>query len=313
MIRIRSDYVFGSTSAALTTTDTVLTSSALARLPAVAAPDVATVTLHDTATGLYEIVHVTAHTAAATTATILRAQEGSTARAWASGTTWLHGPTAKDLIEKPSWETSQRTVYVATTGSDTTGDGTSGNPWATIQHAVNQARSIMQPTSGSSGYKVLISPGTYVETVIISSSTLASLDVGLGGGIHLQSSTSVKTDVIIRATGLYAIAALGTFTARYLTLEADTYAAYVTGGRHVTGYLRDCTVRRTSLSDGAANTRAIEAAMHAGVLSTNVTSEAGRLFGYGLAASGGSAIAKSGTQPSGAVANELAATGGVIR
>ncbi|GEM_PF-3040437 len=27
--------------------------------------------------------------------------------------------------------------YVATTGDDTTGDGSANNPWSTIQHAVN--------------------------------------------------------------------------------------------------------------------------------------------------------------------------------
>ncbi len=32
---------------------------------------------------------------------------------------------------------SGATYYVATNGNDTTGDGSSGNPWATLQKAVN--------------------------------------------------------------------------------------------------------------------------------------------------------------------------------
>lgn len=116
MARIRADYVFGKTDTALTDTATTLSSPALARLPAVADPDVAAVTLHDAATGVYEIVHVTAHTAAATTATILRAQEGSTARAWVSGATWLHGITVLDLSEALTID-SDRNTNAAGTGT----------------------------------------------------------------------------------------------------------------------------------------------------------------------------------------------------
>lgn len=99
MTRIRADYVFGtiSTTGGISAAATTFDSAGLARLPAVSGSDVAALVFGDAATGNYEIVHVAAHTAAATTATILRGQEGSTAQAWASGTTWLHGPTAADF------------------------------------------------------------------------------------------------------------------------------------------------------------------------------------------------------------------------
>lgn len=48
------------------------------------------------ATGTPEIVRVTAHTAAATSCTIVRAQEGSTARSFVFNTTWFWGPVASD-------------------------------------------------------------------------------------------------------------------------------------------------------------------------------------------------------------------------
>lgn len=44
------------------------------------------------------------------------------------------------------------TWHVATTGSDSSGDGSQGNPWASITHAVDNA---------SSGDLVLVEPGTY--------------------------------------------------------------------------------------------------------------------------------------------------------
>jgi len=56
----------------------------------------------------------------------------------------------------PKAAASSNTYYVATTGSDTTGDGTLGNPWRTIQQAA---------TVAAAGDTVLIRGGTYRETV----------------------------------------------------------------------------------------------------------------------------------------------------
>ena len=46
------------------------------------------------------------------------------------------------------------TNYVATTGSDTTGDGSEGNPWATITYSLTQV---------IAGDTIIVAPGTYVE------------------------------------------------------------------------------------------------------------------------------------------------------
>ena len=50
--------------------------------------------------------------------------------------------------------TAATTYYVATTGDDTTGDGSSGNPWATMTHAL---------TMVSAGDTIEVGPGTYLE------------------------------------------------------------------------------------------------------------------------------------------------------
>ena len=44
------------------------------------------------------------------------------------------------------------TYYVATGGSDQTGDGSAGNPWATIEHAIGEV---------PDGSTILVRPGTY--------------------------------------------------------------------------------------------------------------------------------------------------------
>lgn len=59
--------------------------------------------------------------------------------------------------------TADSTFYVATTGSDTTGDGTSVNPWATIQKAVNT----ITDKYDLAGFNAIISVanGTYTQGV----------------------------------------------------------------------------------------------------------------------------------------------------
>jgi len=53
------------------------------------------------------------------------------------------------------------TYYVATTGSDATGDGSAGNPWATIQYAIDQT---------TSGDTINVAAGTYAEAVSVTES-----------------------------------------------------------------------------------------------------------------------------------------------
>ncbi len=61
--------------------------------------------------------------------------------------------------------TAHRHVYVATTGSDTTGDGTAGNPWATVQYAFDYARDYID--FGDFTWAIHVADGTYNEYVQI--------------------------------------------------------------------------------------------------------------------------------------------------
>lgn len=98
MARLRSNNVFGTiTNNPLAIGGATLNSAGLANLVAVAGADRAAITLDpNRVNGAPEIVWVTAHTGAATSATILRAQEGTSAREHPSGTFWVHGWTALD-------------------------------------------------------------------------------------------------------------------------------------------------------------------------------------------------------------------------
>lgn len=98
--RVRAGGVAGALSSGLAIAGTSMSSAGLADLPAVDTTNHAALTLFTTDSNgrvtKREIVYVTAHTAAATTATIVKAQEGTTDQAWSTGDKWVHAPTARD-------------------------------------------------------------------------------------------------------------------------------------------------------------------------------------------------------------------------
>lgn len=109
-IRVRANFVGGLVEdAPLSSSATVLTSASLANLPVIDSTHHAALIIDpDAVDGNAEIVWVTAHTAAATTATILRGQEGTTARQHAQDTPWVHTSTVQDY--EPTMRHSFRVV-----------------------------------------------------------------------------------------------------------------------------------------------------------------------------------------------------------
>jgi hypothetical protein len=96
--RLPANYAFGTLTGAAAISDTTLTSTDFAaRLASgLSTTTYVPITLQDPSTGNFEIVWANAHTAAATTCTVLRARESSTSRAWGSGTLWVVAPTLRD-------------------------------------------------------------------------------------------------------------------------------------------------------------------------------------------------------------------------
>lgn len=99
--RIRTDNVYGTLSAALggAAGDLTMNSAGLANLAAVSSAHAVIVIDPLRTGGAPEIVVVTAHTGSATTATITRGAYGTTRRAHALGTLWVHAPTREDFIQ----------------------------------------------------------------------------------------------------------------------------------------------------------------------------------------------------------------------
>jgi len=75
--------------------------------------------------------------------------------------------------------------YVATTGDDTTGDGSQGNPWLTIAHAIGAA---------STTDTIWIENGAYAETAVTAA--------GFAKALTIRSVSGLAANVVITATTL---------------------------------------------------------------------------------------------------------------
>ncbi len=170
MTRIRTDFLDGTISTpGITAAATSFSSPRLARLPAVSGGDTATITFFDTVSREYEIVHVTGHTASATTATITRAVEGSTSRAWATDARWVHGSTAAEWASVAS-------VVVNAKEYGVKGDGTTDD---------TAALNTLLAGAGA-GKTVLLPGGTYKLSGDVVVGTSGTSIVGHGNGTYLD-------------------------------------------------------------------------------------------------------------------------------
>lgn len=206
------------------------------------------------------------------------------------------------------------TVHVATTGSDTTGNGTQANPFRTIQRAVDIIPKDLN------GYRAVIevAAGTYDEHVYISSFNGGRIAINSDSKNTLVGSCSVKS---ISAKFCSAYVYLNGFNLTY----AEDAALVVWGCQHVMAVCCQSTVSaRTKagiyIMESRARINYCRIANRNVALRTvdsAVTSEewdqAGSINNdYGLFASYGATIHKTGAQPTGLAANEARDTSGTF-
>lgn len=135
-------------------------------------------------------------------------------------------------------QTFGSTYYVATTGNDTTGDGSSGTPWATIQKAVTTI-------STETPHTVLVAPGTYAETtnnyLYINVAVQVTIQAN-GGTVTLSTS---NTDQVVRLhTGMDAGTSYVVLDG--LTLTPQTAAG--TGAVYVSALTPALTIRNCTIN-----------------------------------------------------------------
>jgi len=96
-LRVRQQGLAGVLSAILAQSVTTMQSARLANLGVIDTTNHAVFTLYDENLN-YEVVRVTAHTAAATSATIVSVAGTRPAAGWPTGTKWKHGPVLDDFL-----------------------------------------------------------------------------------------------------------------------------------------------------------------------------------------------------------------------
>lgn len=82
------------------------------------------------------------------------------------------------------------TLYVSPTGSDTTGDGSSAKPYATISKAL----SIIPKNLGAYGATIRVAAGTYTDSPIISNFTGYQVQLQLDGNVTLNGRVTVSNN-----------------------------------------------------------------------------------------------------------------------
>jgi hypothetical protein len=109
----------------------------------------------------------------------------------------------------PGVALAQTTWYVSTTGNNTTGDGSQGNPWRTIQYAVDQA---------SGGDAIIVAAGQYDESVTIGKSLTLE---GEQAGMDARERSGVPETIVDPGSGWVALYA--TEYATQVTIDGFTF------------------------------------------------------------------------------------------
>ena len=104
--------------------------------------------------------------------------------------------------------------YVSKSGNDTTGDGSQGNPWLTVQKAYSTV-------STAGGHTINVGAGTYAENT--SGTWLLQLDRSFVARVTIQAESGNPDDVVLTgASGsynLYQAGAISNLAFRNLTIQ----------------------------------------------------------------------------------------------
>lgn len=229
MARIRKNFASGTLTSALTSTATTMTSAELAAYPAVTAPDIASISLDPNSDfGTPEVVYITAHAAGSTTATIVRAQEGSTARSHSLTEVWINALTTTDFD-----------AFLKADGSTTTGNavilaGSASQVPLSLIGAVGQSANVLEIES---------SVGVVTARATAAGAIYGSALYDTGNRVYSASNPVPDPGTYVHLTGTETVAGLKSFSS-LLTASADLSVRPGTATATIT--LADGTLTKTS-------------------------------------------------------------------
>lgn len=203
-MRLYQNFAGGQTDAALTNSGTTLSSPALAGLVAVASPDFAMLVLDpDGIGGAPEIVEVSTHSSSATTAAMIRGQEGTVARAHESGVTWILAGLASDLrarahkhVTSTSGNITANSSTFAALAGQTGGPGTTGFDLA-VAARIGDVLAV-----GVSLHVAASTTRLFLDAATIVSASPVNYVSGTSGGSSTEGvqAWSIPADTNVRAT-----------------------------------------------------------------------------------------------------------------
>jgi hypothetical protein len=212
-IRVRRNNMAGAiTDNPLSSVATTINSATFSDLPVIDATNHLILILDPLeSAGPAEIVRVTAHTAAATSVTVVRAVEGSSARSHILGTTWYHGPVTSDTIEVLTSATRPSTPYEGQAIFETDTNKLlvwAGVDWAPRDAGGQLASGYAQVTTNQTnisgagvdltGLSVTVTVGTSRRIKITGYGQMDNEVVGANFlGIRIQESTTVLGEALV--------------------------------------------------------------------------------------------------------------------
>jgi hypothetical protein len=232
-----ADYKFGTLSLAAAISDTTLNSANFASLVGglLSTTRYVPMVLHDPTIPAYEVVWITAHTAAATSVTVVRGKEGTAARAWPSQTQWLIAPTIRDALAAvanaaalPSEPHTGMRALQLDTGAVV--ERTRNQGWASPP--ISNPADVFGPHGGAAvpvGSRPIFKSGVYQETSDGGSLLVATLP---GGGFP----TATKTVLAQVANGILRLV-LESYTTTTATFSVWNGNSAAGGGQVVTFHL----------------------------------------------------------------------------
>jgi len=216
-----------------------------------------------------------------------------------------------DLAEKVSKTLADITYYVATTGNDITGDGTSELPFKTIQFAIDKLPQIIN-------HKIVIeiAEGTYAEDVTILGFIGKGL-LNLRGGDSLEKAANhvCQTVAVYSCFLEIVISGLTANSSTQITFDVRISSFVIFQYCRSVSILSSIGIYFTSSTGRASTCKCSNKGKGIAITYCSTIFSSGCIGidnAIGLYASNASTLGKSGDQPSGTIA-ESSSNGGVIR
>ena len=200
-------------------------------------------------------------------------------------------------LESVEYIKEETNVYVSTSGSDASGDGSESYPFRTIQHAINSVPKNLE----NKAITINIASGTYAEDVEVSGFSGGSIRLAFGT-VTISTISFYESNAILSGTAL-SIAASGKTYGFYchrgsnvicqipLTITGSSYGLFVGYGGRFAGRnkitINSCTYAATSTYsallyalelDGSKNNNGVQAAAGIAMIGTIASAMASTLY-----------------------------------